>query len=104
MEIRNWVGIILIVLGSSLQIYGYYSETWVRVVSFIIIVVGVMVFATQRYIASKERSEFNFGPSRKNTSLPIMGDIFNTSGNRTGGRSEDSWSGDSSGGDGGGGD
>ena len=89
---------------SLISLYYSWGYLRVRVVSFIIIVVGVMVFATQRYIASKETSEFNFGPSRKNTSLPIMGDIFNTSGNRTGGRSEDSWSGDSSGGDSSGGD
>ena len=103
MEIRNWLGIILICIGSSLQVYGFYSETWVRVVSVIIIIFGIAVFATQRYIASKEASEFNYGPSGKNTSLPVMGDIFNTSGQRTGGRTEDSWSSDSSSGDGGGG-
>ncbi|TPV52218.1 hypothetical protein FJ444_21170 [Aestuariibacter sp. GS-14] len=103
MELRNWIGIIMIVLGTSLQVYGYYSETWVRVLAFIIILIGVFVFFTQRYIARKEAAEFNYGPSAKNTSLPLMGDIFNTSGQRTGGRTEDSWSSDSSGGDGGGG-
>ena len=103
MEIRNWIGIIMIVLGTSLQVYGYYSETWIRVISFILIILGVFVFATQRYIASKEASEFHYGPSNKNTSLPLMGDIFNTSGQRTGGRTDNSWSNDSSGSDGGGG-
>lgn len=105
MEFRNWIGIILIVIGTSLQVYGYYGETWVRVISFIIIVLGVAVFATQRYIASSENSEFNYGPSSKNTSLPLMGDIFNTSGQRTGGRTDSNYSNDnSSGSDGGGGD
>ncbi|MCV2884424.1 hypothetical protein OE749_06930 [Aestuariibacter sp. AA17] len=35
--------------------------------------------------------------------LPIMGDIFNISGQRTGGRTDNSWSNASSGSDGGGG-
>ena len=103
MEIRNWIGIIMIVIGTSLKVYGYYAEPWINVVAFVIIFLGLIIFATQRYIARKESSEFNYGPSSKNTSLPLMGDIFNTSGQRTGGRTEDSWSNDSSGGDGGGG-
>ncbi|GEA11105.1 hypothetical protein [Alteromonas sp. KUL49] len=103
MEFRNCIGIFIIVIGTSLQIYGFYAEGWVSVVSFIIIFLGLVIFGTQRYIARKESSEFNFGPSQKSTSLPIMGDIFNSSGQRTGGRTEDSWSSDSSGGDCGGG-
>ena len=98
MELRNWIGIILIIIGSSLQVAGYYSEPWLRVVSFIIIVIGVFIFATQRYLAYSERDHYA-GSSHKNTSLPLMGDIYNVSGQRTGGRTNDSSDGDGGGGD-----
>ena len=91
MEFRNWIGLILIVAGVSVQAAGFYFAAWLSVISFILITLGVVVFATQRYIDYKESNEINFGPSNKNTSLPIMGDIFNSSGQRTGGRTED-WS------------
>lgn len=105
MELRNWIGIIMIILGSSVNVAGFYDATWLRVLGFVLIFLGVFIFATQRYIAYSEEREFRVGPSHKNTSLPLMGDIFNTSGQRTGGRTEDySSGGGSSGGDGGGGD
>ena len=104
MEFRNWVGLIMIVIGTSVQVGGFYDAPWLRIVGFVFIVLGVFVFVTQRYIAFSEEREFRTGPSNKNTSLPIMGDIFNVSGQRTGGRTDD-WSsgGGISGGDGGGG-
>ena len=104
MEFRNWIGIIMIVIGTSVKVAGFYDGPWLRVVGFVLIVLGVFIFVTQRYIAYSEYREFRTGPSNKNTSLPIMGDIFNVSGQRTGGRTEDWSSGSgSSGGDGGGG-
>ncbi len=104
MEFRNWIGIIMIAIGTSVQVAGFYEPVWLRIVGFIFIVLGVFIFATQRYISYSENREFRVGPSHKHTSLPLMGDIFNTSGQRTGGRTEDWSSGNgSSGGDGGGG-
>ncbi len=104
MEFRNWIGIIMIAIGTSVLVAGFYDTTWLRIVGFIFIVLGFFIFATQRCLAYSESREFRVGPSNKNTSLPIMGDIFNTSGQRTGGRTDD-WSsgGGSSSGDGGGG-
>lgn len=89
MEFRNWIGIILIVIGASLQVVSIYDTMIFRVVGFVLIVIGVAIFGTQRYIAYSERNQYNYGPSRKNTSLPIMGDIFNSTGQRTGGRKEE---------------
>lgn len=104
MEFRNWIGIIMIVIGSSFQIAGFYDMTWLRIIGIVVIILGVFIFSTQRYIAYSEGREYNIGPSYKHTSLPLMGDIFNTSGQRTGGRTDDNYSdGGSSGGDGGGG-
>lgn len=98
MELRNWIGVILIVIGTSVQISGFYDAPWLRIVGFVLIFIGVFTVGTQRYIAYKESKEYNYGPSSKNTSLPLMGDIFNTSGQRTGGRTDDWSSGNSSGG------
>jgi len=104
MELRNWIGIILIIIGSAFQVAGFYDALWAKILSIVLIVIGFFIFGTQRYIAHKESRDFNYGVSNKNTSLPLMGDIFNTSGQRTGGRTDDWSSGDSSGGgDGGGG-
>lgn len=106
MELRNWFGIILIVIGSSVQVAGFYDQTWLRIIGFVLIFIGFFIFITQRYISFKESQEYNYSPSQKNTSLPLIGDIFNISGQRTGGRKDDNFSSDSSGsnGDGGGGD
>ena len=103
MELRNWIGIIMIFIGSGLLVSGFYGEQWLLIISFILIFLGAFIFATQRYIARAESREFNYGPSNKNTSLPLMGDINNVSGQRTGGRQEESSfssSMDSGGGDG----
>lgn len=94
----------MITIGSSVQVAGFYDAVWLRIVGFVLIILGVFVFVTQRYIAYSEGREFRTGPSHKHTSLPLMGDIFNTSGQRTGGRTGDWSSGSgSSGSDGGGG-
>ena len=105
MELRNWVGIILIVIGASLQVVSIYETMVFRVIGFVLIAIGAAIFGTQRYIAHSERNQYNYGPNRKNTSLPIIGDIFNSTGQRTGGRKEefgDSNSGSSGSSDGGG--
>ena len=54
-------------------------------------ILGVFIFAIQRYISHSESREFRSESEKRHISLSLMGDIFNTYGQRTGGRTDD-WS------------
>jgi hypothetical protein len=95
MELRNWIGLFILLIGVIIQPLGYLYAPWLKVVSFVLISIGTFVFIAQKYIDFKEEREFTIGSSHRNTSLPLFGDIFNFSGQRTGGRTED-WSSNSS--------
>jgi uncharacterized membrane protein YgcG len=96
MEFRNWIGIILVIIGTTLQVTSFYTGVWLTVISVLLITLGVFIFATQRYIAYTERDNYNYGTQNSRSSLPLIGDIFNLSGQRTGGRREGFYSKDSS--------
>ena len=77
---------------------------WLTAASVVFIVVGVFIFMTQRYLDAEADREF--GRGRNYSPIPRLGDIFNYSGQQTGGRREESPfdHSDGGGGDGGGGD
>ena len=100
MEARNWVGIVIILVGVVLQPVGFMFAFWVQCVSAVLIVIGVFIFVTQKYI---ERSEANEYESRSEKGHVLPGDINENSGWGSGGRSESWSSSDSSDGGGGGG-
>jgi len=88
MEARNWIGIIIILVGVILQPIGWMFVFWIQWLSFALIFIGVFIFATQRYIEKLEEREFNGGSSGGHVKL---GDVHDYSGWGEGGRSE-SWS------------
>jgi len=97
MEPRNWIGIVIILIGVILQPVGWIYLVWLQAVSFVLIAIGVFIFVTQKYIEHEEEKEFN--ARRRGSGMP--GDVHDNSGWGSGGRS-DSWSsGSSEGGDGG---
>ena len=98
MEPRNWIGIIIILLGVILQPVGWMFVFWVQILSFVLITIGVFIFVTQKYINYKEEKEFV--SRRSGSGMP--GDIHENSGWGSGGRSE-SWSSEHGGQGGGGG-
>jgi len=100
MEARNWIGIIFIVAGIALQPVGWMFVFWLQILSFILIVIGVFIFVTQKYIEKKEEGEFAIG---KGKGSAVPGDVHDYSGWGQGGRSE-SWSSSNDGGGSGGGD
>lgn len=100
MELRNWIGIVIILIGVVLQPVGFMFVFWVQILSFVLIAIGVIIFATQKFIEYKEEKEFN---SRGSSGPGMPGDIHEYSGWGSGGRSE-SWSSKHGGEDGGEGD
>ena len=50
MEARNWIGLALIAAGGVLQPIGWMYFLWVKVLSFILIFIGALFFATHKYI------------------------------------------------------
>ena len=99
MEPRNWIGIMIVIAGVIIQPIGWMFHFWLQVASFILIFVGVLIFATQKYIQKSEEREFG---SSSGSGQAMPGDIHDYSGWGEGGRSE-SWSSSHGGGDGGGG-
>ncbi|MDM8564894.1 hypothetical protein QUF74_04510 [Candidatus Halobeggiatoa sp. HSG11] len=100
MELRNWIGIIIALVGAILQPIGWMYVYWIHALSFILIFVGILIFATQKYIEKSEEKEFGTGAHRDN--CPRLGDVHGYSGWNDGGRIE-SWSSNNGGSDGGGG-
>ena len=86
MEPKNWIGLLILVVGVILQPIGYIYIFWLQAVSFILIFIGVFILLIQRHIKVSEDKEFRsyFGGSG------MPGDIFGSNGWETGGRS-DSW-------------
>ncbi len=99
MEMRNWIGIIIILAGVIIQPVGWMFHFWLQILSFVLIFIGVVIFVTQKYIEKSEEREFSSGSGNRQA---MPGDIHDYSGWGEGGRSE-SWS-SSHGSDGGGGD
>ncbi len=99
MELRNWIGIVIIVVGLILQPVGWMYTFWLQGLSFVLIVTGVFIFMTQKYFEKSAENEFGSGSGGKSGS-GMPGDIYGNNGWDKGGRSE-SWNSDS-GGDGGG--
>ena len=98
MEARNYIGIVLVIIGTTLIPIGWMFSTTVTVIGFVLFVLGLIIFMTQRYIEKSEEAEF--GGSGKGGS-PMPADIHDHSGWGSGGRSE-GWSSSSDSGDGGG--
>ena len=88
MEFRNWIGITIIILGVALQSIGWMFYFPLQIVSFALIVVGVMVFVTNKFLDKSVENEFKSGSS-SGSAMP--GDVHDYSGWGKGGRS-DSWS------------
>ena len=102
MEARNYIGIVLVAIGTTIIPIGWMFSPILTVVGFLLFSLGVIIFMTQRYIEKSEEAEF--GSREKEQSGPGMpADIHDNSGWGSGGRSE-GWSSSDSGGDGGGGD
>lgn len=86
MELRHWIGFAFLIAGISLQPIGWMFFTWVHIVSFVLILVGVALVITDRYIEYSDGGKFwGYG----STALP--GDIHGYSGWDKGGRTE-AWS------------
>ena len=96
MEPRNWIGLTIIIVGLILQPVGWMYVFWIQGLSFVLIAIGVLVFATQKILERKIEKEYGSGGSGK------PGEIHGYSGWGDGGRSE-SWKAEH-GGDGGSGD
>ena len=54
MELRNWVGILIIIVGVFLQPFGWIYYYPAQIASFVFIFIGVGIFATQKYLDFKE--------------------------------------------------
>lgn len=76
MEIRNWIGLILIVIGIALQPFGWIYYYPAQIISFVLIFVGCFIFVTQKYIEKKEE-EAN---ARYLSGRGLSGDIADNSG------------------------
>ncbi|MBI3547228.1 MAG: hypothetical protein HY081_11660 [Gammaproteobacteria bacterium] len=98
MQPRNWIGLVIILVGVMLQPIGWMYIFWVQILSFMLIFIGVFIFATQKFLEKSVEKEL---ASERTSSRTMPGDIQDHSGWGEGGRSE-SWSSDHGGGDGGG--
>jgi len=101
MEPRNWIGLIIIFIGVAIQPIGWMFYFWVQILSFILIVIGLLIFCTQKYLDYQVEKEFSSGSSN---GQGIPGDVHDHSGWGSGGQSSSWSSSDSGGGDSGGGD
>ena len=96
MEARNWIGIVIIFIGLILQPIGWMYYLWAQTLSFALIIIGALIFATQKFLdkqVEKDHETCSGGQA-------MPGDIHDYSGWGKGGRS-DSWisdQGDDSGG------
>lgn len=50
MEARNYIGLVIIIIGVGLQPVGWMYSWKAHVVSFVLIFIGVFIFATQKYL------------------------------------------------------
>ena len=94
MEARNYIGIIFVVIATTLIPIGWMFSPIITIIGFVLFVLGLVIFMTQRYIEKTEEAEFN--RSSKGGS-PMPTDIHDHSGWGSGGRS-DGWSSSSDGG------
>ena len=104
METRHYIGLALVAAGVFIQPIGWIFYTWLSIISFVLIALGLFIFLTQKVIEKLEAKEMEERRRRKNA-ICMPGDIHDYSGWGKAGRSTawDSSSGDG-GGDGGGGD
>ena len=102
MEARNYIGIVLVAIGTTIIPIGWMFSPILTLVGFLLFVLGLVIFMTQKYLQKSEEAEFgSYGKDRHGPCVPT--DIHDYSGWGSGGRSE-GWSSSDSGGDGGGGD
>jgi len=85
MEPRNWIGIILVIIGVIIQPVGWMYTFWLQILSFVLIFIGVFIFVTQKYLDYSVARELS---GKGGSGMP--GDIHDSSGWGSGGRS-DSW-------------
>jgi len=99
MEPRNWIGLIILFVGVAIQPIGWMFYFWVQILSFVLIVIGCLIFGSQKYMDYQDEKEFSSG---RTGGTVVPGDIHDHSGWGSGGQSS-SWqssnSNDSSGGD-----
>ena len=100
MELRNWIGLIMIFIGIGLQPVGWIYYYPAQIASFFFILIGCFVFATQKYLDKKEETE----NSRYIGKRSLTGDTADNSGWGRGGQSHSYQTYNSDGGDSGGGD
>ncbi|MFC1772171.1 hypothetical protein ACFL3A_02315 [Pseudomonadota bacterium] len=86
MEARQYIGIVLVIIGTTLIPIGWMFSTITAVVGWVAFVLGLAIFITQRYIEKTEEAEF--GSGRGGSGIPT--DVHDHSGWGSGGRSE-SW-------------
>ena len=86
MELRNYIGLVLIVIGTSLMPVGWMYSQIIAFVGFLFLVLGAIIFYTQRAIRKEEAQELRYGSSQRGHDLPA--DIHGHSGWSRGGRSE----------------
>ena len=84
MEARNYIGIVFVVIGTTLIPIGWMFSTIATVVGWIAFILGLIIFMTQRYIEKSEEAEY--GENRGGPVVPS--DIHDHSGWGSGGRSE----------------
>ncbi len=101
MEVRHYIGIILVAIGTTLIPIGWMFYPILTIVGWVVFVIGVLIFLTQRVIKKMEDKEFG-GEGKFGSCVPT--DVHDHSGWGKGGRSEGWESSSDLGGDGGGGD
>jgi len=84
MEPRNYIGIVLVAIGTSLIPIGWMYSPTTTLIGFIIFLLGLIIFMTQKYIEKIEDREFS-SSARSGQELPA--DINDHSGWGHGGRS-----------------
>lgn len=84
MEARHYVGIVIIIAGVGLQPVGWVYYYPLQILSFILIFIGVAIFATQKYLDRKDEALSNRYMPRQG----MPGDIHDYSGWSNGGKSQ----------------
>jgi len=95
MELRHYIGIFIIAIGTTLIPIGWMFSSTVTVIGFTLFLLGLVIFMTQSYIKKVEDAEFR-RYSKGGSAMPA--DIHDNSGWGNGGRSE-GWSSPDSGSD-----